>query len=284
MISDITSNPNIELLQPQVYENIAIIPLKTERNYIDILTLKKGLELGLVNVKECDTSQVNTIIVKNNAITPLILIDGEEIIGGDQNRIVNSTILIDAGSKMKIPVSCSEKNRWAFKSEFKQSEYMANYNTRRAKEYASRVSNSYQDVIWSSIDCLEVENDYASPTSAMEESYKNIKATQNEIIKQFKIMDGQTGVLIMVDGEIKGLELFLNSGIYRDFHEKIIKSYLIDSKIKNNMFAVNIEAAREVISHAFDCSSKKRATKELKQHTLLKMMTALEHCTFLKTI
>ncbi|MBO6123868.1 MAG: tubulin-like protein [Methanobrevibacter sp.] len=284
MISDITSNPNIELLQPQVYENIAIIPLKTERNYIDILTLKKGLELGLVNVKECDTSQVNTIIVKNNAITPLILIDGEEIIGGDQNRIVNSTILIDAGSKMKIPVSCSEKNRWAFKSEFKQSEYMANYNTRRAKEYASRVSNSYQDVIWSSIDCLEVENDYASPTSAMEESYKNIKATQNEIIKQFKIMDGQTGVLIMVDGEIKGFELFLNSGIYRDFHEKIIKSYLIDSKIKNNMFAVNIEAAREVISHAFDCSSKKRATKELKQHTLLKMMTALEHCTFLKTI
>ena len=161
---------------------------------------------------------------------------------------------------------------------------MANYNTRRAKEYASRVSNSYQDVIWSSIDCLEVENDYASPTSAMEESYKNIKATQNEIIKQFKIMDGQTGVLIMVDGEIKGFELFLNSGIYRDFHEKIIKSYLIDSKIKNNMFAVNIEAAREVISHAFDCSSKKRATKELKQHTLLKMMTALEHCTFLKTI
>ncbi len=284
MISDITSNPNIELLQPQVYENIAIIPLKTERNYIDILTLKKGLELGLVNVKECDTSQVNTIIVKNNAITPLILIDGEEIIGGDQNRIVNSTILIDAGSKMKIPVSCSEKNRWAFKSEFKQSEYMANYNTRRAKEYTSRVSNSYQDVIWSSIDRLEVENDYASPTSAMEESYKNIKAAQNEIIKQFKIMDGQTGVLIMVDGEIKGFELFLNSGIYRDFHEKIIKSYLIDSKIKNNMFAVNIEAAREVISHAFDCSSKKRATKELKQHTLLKMMTALEHCTFLKTI
>ena len=258
MISDIVSNPNIELFKPQIHENIAIIPLRTERNYIDILTLKKGLELSLVEVKECDTSQVNTVIVKNNAVTPLILIDGEEIIGGDQNRIVNSTILIDAGSMMKIPVSCSEKNRWAFKSEFRQSEYMANYNTRRAKEYASRVSNSYQDVIWSSIDCLEVENNYASPTSAMEESYENIKVAQNEIIKQFKIADGQTGVLVMVDGEIKGFELFLNSGIYRDFHEKIIKSYLIDSKIKNNMFTVNVEAAREVISHAFDCSFEKK--------------------------
>ena len=216
--------------------------------------------MGLVEVKECDTSQVNTVIVKNSAVTPLILIDGEEIIGGDQNRIVNSTILIDAGSMMQIPVSCSEKNRWAFKSEFKQSEYMANYNTRRAKEYASRVSSSYQDVIWSSIDCLEVENDYASPTSAMEESYENIKAAQNEIIKEFKIIDGQTGVLVMVDGEIKGFELFLNSGIYRDFHEKIIKSYLIDSKIKNCMFTVNIEAAEEVIGHAFDASFEKKSS------------------------
>ena len=260
MISDITSNQNIELLQPQVHENIAIIPLRTERNYIDILTLKKGLELGLVEVKECDTSQVNTVIVKNRAVTPLILIDGEEIIGGDQNRIVNSTILIDAGNMMQIPVSCSEKNRWAFKSEFKQSEYMANYNTRRAKEYASRVSSSYQDVIWSSIDCLEAENDYASPTSAMEESYENIKAAQNEIIKEFRIVDGQTGVLVMVDGEIKGFELFLNSEIYRDFHEKIIKSYLIDSKIKNNMFTVNIEAAEEVIGHAFDASFEKKSS------------------------
>ena len=255
---DLTLNPNVELLPPQVHENIAIIPLKTERNYIDMLTLKKGLELGLVEVMECETSQVNTLIVKNHAVTPLILIDGEEVVGGDQNRIVNSTILIDAKSKMKIPVSCSEKNRWAYKSEFKQSDYMANYNTRKAKEYASRVSSSYQDVIWSSIDTLESENAYASPTSAMEESYENIKASQNEIIRKFKIVDGQTGVLVMVDGEIRGFELFLNSGIYRDFHEKILKSYLIDSKIKNTEFTINIEAVEEVMDNAFDSTFEKK--------------------------
>lgn len=55
--------------------------------------------MGLVEVKECETSTVNTLIVKNHEVTPLILIDGEEIVGGDQNRIVNSTILIEA--KMK---------------------------------------------------------------------------------------------------------------------------------------------------------------------------------------
>ena len=54
-------NVEIELLTPQVHENMAIIPLKTEKNTkIDLLTLKKGLELGLANVKECEQSQVNT--------------------------------------------------------------------------------------------------------------------------------------------------------------------------------------------------------------------------------
>ena len=41
--NDVTINPNIELLSPQTHKNITVIPLKTERTYIDILTLKKAL-------------------------------------------------------------------------------------------------------------------------------------------------------------------------------------------------------------------------------------------------
>ena len=255
---DISINPDIELLTPQVHENVAIIPLKTKRTYIDILTLKKGLELGLVQVKECENSQVNTLVVTNNAVTPLILIDGDEVVGGDQNRIVNATIIIDGKSKMKIPVSCTEQNRWAYKSEFKQSAYIANYETRRAKEVASRDSNSYQNVIWSSINDLEHENSFSSPTKAMEESYENLRMDHGKILENFKVVEGQTGVLIIVDGEIKGFELFLNSEIYKEFHEKILKSYIIDSKIKNNTFAVNVDAAKLVIDNAIHSSFEKK--------------------------
>lgn len=247
---EIKINSDIELLTPQVHENIAIIPLKTERTYTDILTLKKGLELGLVRVKECEVSQVNTLIVGNYSVNPLILVDGDEVVGGDQNRIVNATILIEAQSSMKIPVSCTEQGRWAYKSEFKQSNYIANYNTRRAKEYASRKPGSYQNVIWSSINDLEVENSFSSDTSAMEESYEHLKVDHDQIIKEFEIVDGQTGVLIIVNGEIKGFELFLNSEIYREYHEKILKSYLIDSKVENATFSINIDSARDVINKA----------------------------------
>ncbi|WP_405294238.1 ARPP-1 family domain-containing protein [Methanobrevibacter sp.] len=259
-------NSNIELLAPQSYRNISIIPIKSNSNTkLDLLTLKKGFELGLVEVKECEVSTVNTLIVKNNAVTPLILIDGEEVVGGDQNRLVNATTIIAAKSDMKVPVSCTEKGRWAYKSEFKNSNYIANYKTRRAKEYASRKTSSFQDTVWSSINDLEVKNSFVSPTSAMQESYEQLKIDHNKFIEEFSVADGQNGILIIVDGEIKGFEIFLNNSIYRAFHEKILKSYLIDAEIKDKAFAINIDTAHKIIADAFNSTFEKRESKGLEE-------------------
>ena len=66
-----------------------------------------------------------------------------------------------------------------------------------------------------------------------------------------------------MDGEIKGFEVFLNSDIYRQFHEKIIRSYLIDSKLEDSMFAVNIDEAESVIKNAIDSSFELKETSGL---------------------
>ena len=253
-----------ELLTPQVHENMAIIPIKTTPNYkLDIITLKKAFELGLGEFKECEQSTVNTLIVKNNAVTPLILIDGEEIVGGDQNRLVNSTILVAPKSEMKIPVSCTERGRWAYKSEFKDSDYIANYETLRAKMRASGKQHFLQSIVWSSIDSLEDANEYKSPTSAMTESYENLKIDHNEFIKAFNVEDKQNGVVIILNGEIKGFELFLNSEIYREFHEKILKSYLIDAKNENATFSINIDEVKSVLDNTITSDFDKKESEGL---------------------
>ena len=242
---------DIELLDYQAHKNMAIIPIKTPQSYkFDILTLKKGFELGLGEVKECEHSTVNTLIVKNNSVTPLLLVDGEEIIGGDQNRIVNATILIAPNSEEKIPVNCTEHGRWAYKSEFKQSEYMANYRTRSAKEKAVRANMSGQQAVWDSIEDLEMSRSFSSPTQAMSESYENLKVDLDEFISNFKAVNGQTGAVIIIDGEIKGFELFLNSQIYHEYHEKILKSYLIDTDINDSIFTIDTEVAKNLIEEA----------------------------------
>lgn len=243
----------IEFFEVQTHKNMAIIPLKIPINYkIDVITLKKGFELGLVNVKECETSTVNTLVVENNSITPLLLIDGEEIIGGDQNRIVSGTILIAPQSEMKIPVNCTEHGRWSYKHEFQHSDYIATSRLRCASVSANRSSASVQQAVWNSIDELEMSREFHSPTQAMSESYDNLKTDLNEFISAFKIKKGQTGVVIIMNGEIKGFEVFLNSDVYSQYHEKILKSYLIDTDINDSVFPINIDEAKTVMANALD--------------------------------
>lgn len=247
------SMEEIEFLDAQAHKNIAIIPLKTPLNYnMDVITLKKGFELGLVNVKECEKSTVNTLVVKNHSVTPLLLIDGEEIIGGDQNRIVNGTILIAPKSEMKIPVNCTEHGRWGYKHEFKNSNFMATSRTRCASISANRSSKSVQSAVWNSIDELEADRGFHSPTQAMSESYENLNADLDEFIGAFKTEKGQTGVVVIVDGEIKGFELLINSDVYSQYHEKILKSYVIDADINDNVFTINMDAAKATIANAIE--------------------------------
>ncbi len=232
---------DIEPLSSQTYENMTVIPIKTTTTFKqDILTLKKGLEMGIVIVTECNTSTVNKVLVKNNAITPLILVDGDEITGAMQNRIINTTTLVPPKTSLEVSVSCTEHGRWHYHGEgnhgmgnnpdktFSSSEYIANSRTRMAKHLALHENRDYQNEVWSSIRNLEYDISFASKTSALNDSYENLKEEQNDYLKHFKLQDGQCGIIAIADNEIKGVEFFYNPAIYRQYHEKILRSYIID--------------------------------------------------------
>ena len=206
------------VLGAEAHERILLkfgVGLRGEEYAVESEAVEKGFELGLVDVKECEQSTVNTIIVENKSVAPLLLVDGEEIVGGDQNRIMDATILIAPESEMKVPVNCTEHGRWGYVSDFKQSKNIANYRTRLAKHHAFRSKGNVQKAVWDSIDELEVSRSFSSPTQAMSESYENAKSDLSEFMEVFEVVEGQTGVAVMIDGEVKGFEVFLNSEIYR---------------------------------------------------------------------
>ena len=230
---------SIELLESQKYENVEAIPIKSDFfGKKDFLTLKKGYEMGLVEIKELENSTVNTVLCKNDSVAPLILIDGDEITGAMQNRIINDTLLIPAKSTINIPVSCTEHGRWHTKGEgaesrtFKPSLYSANHSTRSRKSRASYEERDYQGEVWDSISEFESRSNFKSMTSALNDSYENLKDKQNDYLSKFHIEDGQNGVIFIVNGEVKGLELFYNHSIYKEYHEKLCRSYIIEAIVE----------------------------------------------------
>lgn len=226
----------IELLESQKYKNVEVIPIKSDSfGAKDFITLKKGYDMNLVEIKELENSTVNTVLCKNDAIVPLLLIDSDEITGAMQNRIMNDTLLVPAQSSLKIPVSCTEHGRWHYKGHngamknFAPSLYSANLSTKRRKSRAGYEERHYQGEVWDSIDRFESRANYRSHTSALHDSYENLKEKQNDYLNEFKIEEGQNGVIFLVNDELKGLELFYNHSIYKEYHEKLFRSYIIEA-------------------------------------------------------
>ena len=85
----------------------------------------------------------------------------------------------------------------------------------------------------------------------------------NKPTKWVKTVDNQNGILIMVDGEIKGFELLFNSEIYKDFHSKILKSYLIDCNIKQTVSTVDNSVVEDIIQKALNSTFDKKDSKGL---------------------
>ena len=57
------------------------------------------------------------LVAENPLAEDVLLDDGEELVGAKQSRILNVTLLVAAGSKPPIPVSCVEQGRWSRRSE-----------------------------------------------------------------------------------------------------------------------------------------------------------------------
>lgn len=94
----------------QSFRNMEVIPLLTCLNGSPkYLTLKEALEKKLLKVKEVDEGgSVPELKVINKAKVSVLLLDGEELVGAKQNRVVNTTILLKKESETIIPVSCTE--------------------------------------------------------------------------------------------------------------------------------------------------------------------------------
>ena len=79
-------------------------------------TKRSGAMLTVQEVSE--GGSVPELLVDNMGDIRVLFIEGEELVGPKQNRILNTSILVAAKSKTKIPVSCVEHGRWGYKSKF----------------------------------------------------------------------------------------------------------------------------------------------------------------------
>ncbi len=142
---EVTPPPGYKVLEPIRHGNLTVFPVVAAKSYPtgEFLTLDEGLRSGEVVVTEAgnvqglirrhptpairsEGAQVNRLVLVNNSKRPLLLLAGEIVTGGKQDRVIGKDRIVPAESDpVDLSVFCVEPGRWvATSSNFGASEAM----------------------------------------------------------------------------------------------------------------------------------------------------------------
>jgi len=224
------------------HKNMAVFPITTQVDGgPDYLTLKEAQEKGAFVVTEVsEGGSVPNLKVSNKADKPVLLIDGEELAGAKQNRILNTTILIKEGAEVLIPVSCTEAGRWSYASrEFFESGNVMSPKMRVLNKQAVAASlasfrefRSDQSAVWNEIADMSAMAGTKSHTNAMKDVFEEKAADLDAYLKTFTCGPHQRGLLVLIGGEVVGFDFVSREKAFAVLFPKLIKSYAMEAWLK----------------------------------------------------
>lgn len=236
---------NAKKLHFQSFKNAAIVQFQTDfLNTFDYISLSEGMKKKLIEVKEIsETGSVNNLMVINRSEFFVFMSDGDILKGAKQNRVLNTSVLIEPDSKTVIPVSCVEAGRWRHTSHnFGHEEFSAPVHMRSSK--ASMVKNSLnekkcpnsdQGKIWNEISEYQDSFSIHSETSNLSDVFGSMDNDFDDILKNLKPKTDSNGLAIFVNGNLLNLEIYNRSAIYNEYFPRLLKGAFLEIfKMKKN--------------------------------------------------
>jgi hypothetical protein len=215
--------------------------------------LQRGLEISEVSA----AGSVPTLNAHNALLFDVLIVDGEELIGAKQNRVLNTSVLIPAGSTLGLPVSCVEQGRWQHDSP--SMDLSGNLDTLHVRQCkvasvsdSVRATGTYgsdQYEVWDRVNEVIEEVEADSHTSAMRDAYATRSADLVRYEGAFAPEPDQVGAVIAINGRWTGIELFAHADVYASHASKIIRSHAmsIDASLED----VSSQTSREDAQAAF---------------------------------
>ncbi len=205
------------------------------------VTLRQALRAGDAVVTEVsEGGSVPELQVVNKGGARILVLDGEELHGAKQNRVLSVSMLIDAHTTQIVPVSCTEQGRWSYASrEFAESEILAErqvrYSMRGSSHAAMRSGapvHADQGAVWDKVQALHGRQGTHSPTSAMRDAYEARKLDLDRLLAAFPLMDGQNGVLVLHGSRVVGFDFVSRAPQYAELHDKLLRSYAFEALVR----------------------------------------------------
>ena len=196
-----------------------------------------------VIITEQLSAAVPSICVSNPGQAPVLLVEGETIAGGQQNRTLNVSVLVPAGATIDVPVSCVEAGRWSGERAFTRGRSFAPRRVRRVKTATVRNSiamgnSKYSDqgAVWSTIDAELSRVDKLNATSsllaneALLEEDSRLREATAELI-ELGPLPGQCGIVLSHGSRVVAVEVFANPRLLSANWEALVRAAMLDTPV-----------------------------------------------------
>ena len=250
----------ITIGHPVIHRNLAMYPLLGgDTAKPDYLTLNQAHEAGVARVTEIsEGASVPELTFENLGDAPVLLLDGEELIGAKQNRMLNLSILVPAKQTITIPVSCVEAGRWSYVSSEFSASGRAQYSRLRASKMAhvseslrragSRRSN--QSAVWDDIHHKMDSMGVHSLTGSADEMYLHHHDDVEDYVATIEHARRQCGAVFTIDGRVIGLDMFGNVETMHQVLPMLVRSYAMDAIGGQHAGPIPAHAAEHVVDIA----------------------------------
>lgn len=231
--------PHVRVGEPARYQSLSVFPLFDGRQTpVDYLLSDEGIASGSVTIEEVsEAGSVPDLLVENKGDLRVLFLEGEELIGAKQNRVLNTSVLIAAGSKVKIPVSCVEAGRWRYRSKFfgssrSHSPSKLRYFLKSSVSHALRAQQGHrsdQGKVWEEVARQQSVLGADSATSAMADTFETYKHRVAEFQAKLQYVGGASGMAVAIGKKIVTVDLFDKPSTCGKVWDRLMSGYVLDA-------------------------------------------------------
>jgi hypothetical protein len=262
IISAGTATHEYKVLPAITKGNLSLFPIVggAEANTSVFLTLDEGLRSGQVVITETGftgplvrpsphyplpnpSGQVNRLALVNNSDHPLLLLAGEVVTGGKQDRVIGVDLIVPPKSEpIDLSVFCVEHGRWVASSQHfgSMSSAMAQPSVRRPAMGARD-----QQQVWDQVAVASSAYAAATPRASqaiggttsyakvmenpeVEKRIASVAADSDGMLRELR-KAGAKGVVVAINGQITWADVFASTSLLEKYWQKLVRSYAAES-------------------------------------------------------
>jgi hypothetical protein len=225
--------------EPDVAGALAVFPVFAGEAKLAYASFAAAREQGARVTELEQSASVGDLLVHNPTPLPLLLYEGEELLGAQQNRTIDVSVLAAAGNKTRIPVSCVEAGRWdgrRRRDPLRRAPQTAYPELRRAKAAQAREraragmdARADQQAVWQEVASKSTRLGAPSPTAAIHDVYESRRSQLHSIQADVRLRDGQVGMVAAIGGRITVLDWVSRPEVFATLHGPLVQGYALDA-------------------------------------------------------